>query len=74
MKTVNHTYSFYGKLSDVAKQLEPEGFWQIHKSFLVNPKYIESLEYNEIVMANSDILPISQSRRKYIKMLQFEMD
>ena len=36
-------YTIYTKLDDVAESLQNKGFCRIHKSYLVNLKYVESV-------------------------------
>ena len=43
------------------------GFIQIHKSFLVNYKYIFQIRSNEVVMDDGKILPLSKYRAKEVK-------
>ena len=62
--TEKETYSCYGKLSDYENI---EGFINIHKSILVNTNYIKSYNYKSIELKNGEILPISQSRRPYVR-------
>lgn len=63
------TYMFYGKLSDVQKQLEDKNtrFIRIHQSYLVNMKYIREYHYTDVIMSNGDILLISRDNRKMVR-------
>lgn len=67
----NNTYMFYGKLSDVQKQLEEKNtrFIRIHQSYLVNMKYIREYHYTDMVMSNGDILLISRENRKNVRQI-----
>jgi DNA-binding LytR/AlgR family response regulator len=42
-------------------------FLYIHKSYVVNYAYVAKFRYSEVTMSNSDVLPISQARRKAIR-------
>ena len=42
-------------------------FCEIHKSFVVNMRYIVKYEKNNITMKNGDILPISRSMQKNVE-------
>ena len=44
LHTVNETYSFYGKLNEITKSLNPLLFVRTHVSYLVNMEYIHSME------------------------------
>lgn len=58
---------FYGSLKQIYPQLQDQGFLFIHYSFLVNGNRIISYEYDQILMDNHILLPISQSHRKNLK-------
>lgn len=66
--------TFYGKLSDVFKQVAKHHFMFIHKSFIVNYLFITKFKHDEVTMTNSEVLPISQSRRKMIRKLQMKFE
>jgi len=68
--TKHETDEFYGKLSDIAGQLNKLDFFQIHKSYLVNYNYISEFQYNQVKIANYIVLPISQKRRKAVREIQ----
>ena len=46
------------------RRLKREYFCRIHKSFLVNPRYITEVKKSEIKMDNNEILSVSKARRK----------
>lgn len=46
------------------EELKREYFCRIHKSFLVNPRYITEVKKSEIKMDNNEILSVSKARRK----------
>lgn len=56
-----------GVLRDYAEQLECQGFVQIHKSYLVNMKYISVIEKDSVVMTNQRSIPLSRHRKKEVK-------
>lgn len=74
MITIEGKTSFYGKLDDVYKQIKDNCFLYIHRSYIVNYKYIDSIEYEQVTLSNQITLPISQKRRKEIRTqyLKFE--
>lgn len=61
---------YYGKLNDVEEKSgqTKKNFWRIHKSFLVNARYIKVKEYNRVRLINGEILDISEDRRKDINL------
>ena len=58
--TKNSTDKFYGKLDDI--ETKSLLFVRIHKSFLVNKKYIRSISADTVILSNGETLPVS---RKY---------
>lgn len=65
--TSHGVLSYYGRLSDVTEQLDPEYFWPIHKSYIVNMHMTASFTKDHCIMVNSDILPVSKPYRQEIK-------
>lgn len=66
----NRVEEFYGKLDKICQQLPKQEFLYIHKSYIVNVSYIQHFEYEHITLVNGEVLPISQSRRKKIRIEQ----
>ena len=50
------------KISDMEKRLEPYQFLRIHKSYLVNYRYIYSLQNKTVTLEDGTVLPISRYR------------
>lgn len=74
MVTLEGEIIFYGSLSDIYYKLKEYHFFYIHKSFLVNYNHIIEFGYEQIVMSNKIILPISQSKRKGIREMQLRFE
>lgn len=55
-------YTTYEKLDIIDELLREAGFCRIHKSYLVNLKYVESIERYKVRLSNGDCLGISKSR------------
>lgn len=51
-------------LSVLARELEPCGFFRVHKSYLVNMGNIRLIGESEISMANGEAVPLSRHRRR----------
>lgn len=62
----DEVHEFYGKLSDVEKQLANKDFIQIHKSYLVNYFHVIKYQYENVQMSNNTVLSISQQHRKSV--------
>lgn len=64
-------YTFYGVLSELEEQLEPHGFLRIHKSYLVNMKYLKKFQCREARLDNGMLLRVgeksyAENKRKYL--------
>ncbi|WP_298482995.1 LytTR family DNA-binding domain-containing protein [uncultured Ruminococcus sp.] len=68
VKMVDGRASFYGKLSDVRQQKCFESFLNIHKSYLVNPDYIERYTTNSVYLCGPEheVLPISRTQQSVV--------
>lgn len=71
--TVNGEDIFYGKLKEVMNMLKGLTFFQIHKSFFVNMTHVTLFRYEELVLSNGEVLGISQSKRKAVRLKQKEL-
>lgn len=58
---------FYGKMDDLARELEPEGFLRIQKSYLVNMAHIKKLTYDHVILSNDKELSVSRRGFSQIK-------
>lgn len=63
----NHKYAFYGKLKEVSLSLPQEEFLYVHKSYIINKRYIQEYSYRECVMTDMRRIPISQINRKEVR-------
>lgn len=65
---------FYDKLNNIEKKMKQEkvDFYRLHKSLLVNSRYIVRKAYDHVELINGKILDISEDRRKEIGALYIE--
>jgi two-component system, LytTR family, response regulator LytT len=61
--TPDASYSYYGRLGDLEKQLAPYGFCRIHTGYIVNWRHVRSVGKTEVVLKNKVQLPVSRSKR-----------
>jgi len=59
--------AFYESLEKVYERVKRYDFLFIHKSYLINYRYIETIRYDSITMTDGTEFSISQSRRKEIR-------
>lgn len=65
------TYSFYASLSALEEKLEPQGFLRIHKSYLVNMRYIKKYQCREMTLEGGFTLRVGEkayatNKKKYL--------
>ena len=64
-------YTFYASLSELEKKLDNLGFLRIHKSYLVNMRYLKKFQCREASLTNGIILRVSEksyadNKKKYL--------
>lgn len=58
---------FYGSLDSVYSRVKGKQFLYVHKSFIVNYQYIRKMEYEQVILYDGVVIPVSQSRRSAIR-------
>ena len=56
-----NSYKTKSSMDKIEKELEKLDFYRCHKSYLVNMKYIETIDKNEIII-NGNKIPVSKHR------------
>ena len=64
-------YSCYASLAEMEKQLAPQGFLRIQKSYLVNMAHLRRFQCREAMLDNGTVLPVSEKnyaeqKQKYL--------
>lgn len=62
--TVNDSYEFRSSLSEIMNQISDFGFIQVHRSYIINYDQIKNIKYDELIMSNGAVIPISRNKRK----------
>lgn len=65
-------YKVRYNLKEYETQLKDKGFVRCHRSYLINMKYIKSLEKNQVLLGNGTVIPISRMKKEYTKTLFYE--
>lgn len=68
IENVRPMYQFYGNMSDLAQKFATLGFLRVHKSYLVNMKYIEIFQCKRLEIKGGILIPSSE--RKYSELKQ----
>ncbi len=61
------TIECYGSLSDLEKQLVPAGFVRTYKSYLVNFKYMHSIEKTQVTLDDGTKIPLSRYKAAEVR-------
>lgn len=61
-------YRFYGNMTDLSQKFEILGFLRVHKSYLVNMRYIKIFQCKRLELNDGFLIPISE--RKYSQLKQ----
>jgi DNA-binding LytR/AlgR family response regulator len=60
--TANESYTYYGKLGELALQLESYHFCRIHSGYVVNWEFVRSLGKNQVMLISGTRLPVSRTK------------
>lgn len=71
--TSSAQYEYYDSLDNVYSIIKNERFIYIHKSYIVNYRFIKNYSYDNVIMSNNQTLPISQSQRKCVRTKYLEI-
>lgn len=71
--TQQENYTMIGKISDLENQLNDHNFIRVHKSFIVNLRYIHNIFKNTITLDNGEEILLSKHRSKEVheKFIQY---
>lgn len=64
--TMNGTKEFYGKLDDIEEKM-PEYFIRIHKSYIVNIRFVIEIRYNSVTLLDKQKLSISRFYKERVR-------
>lgn len=62
IRTINNTYVYKKTLSSFEKTLKSDFFFRVHRSYVVNLKYISSYSETEIIMDNNEKALIAKAK------------
>jgi len=69
IQTKDDNFIIRGNLSDYVEDLAKYDFVLVHRSYLVNMRYVKGINKQEIMMEEGTLLPISRLRYKEVKQL-----
>lgn len=65
--TARADYSDRRGIDEMAALLEKEEFYRVHRSYLINLRYVAFMDGNTVQLVNGDTVPVSRLRKKAFK-------
>ena len=62
----DNTFEIYGKISDMENKLSNKGFLRIHKSYIINMKFLEKISNYQAYLSTNQVFPTSESKYSHI--------
>lgn len=70
--TTREAYNVRYNLSDYEQELTADGFFRIHRGYLVSLAHVKSVGKCELTMDNGAVLPVSRAKEKELKDALFQ--
>ena len=61
-------FTYYGRMGELENRLQEKGFFRCHKSYLVNLKYVDGYNRQEVILENGEKIVIA--KRRYEQFVQ----
>lgn len=65
-------YTVRYNLSDYENELKDDGFFRIHRGYLVALRHVKSMGKHEVTLSDSTVLPVSRTKEKELKDALFQ--
>lgn len=72
IRTADRTYTVRYNLGDYETELAQDGFFRIHRGYLVSLRHVKSLGKHEIMISGNVKLPVSRTKEKSLKETLFQ--
>ena len=72
ISTRKDAYTVRYNLSDYEQELREDGFFRIHRGYLVALRHIKSVEKSQVTLVDNTVLPVSRSKEKELKNALFQ--
>ena len=59
---LENIFTYYGQIGELENRLRDKGFFRCHKSYLVNLKYVEGYNRQEVILENGEKIVIAKRR------------
>ncbi|MBQ8011039.1 MAG: response regulator transcription factor [Oscillospiraceae bacterium] len=72
IRTVDREYTVRYNLGEYEKELSQDGFFRIHRGYLVSLRHVKSLGKHELTLSDGTVLPVSRTKEKTLKEALFQ--
>lgn len=72
VRTADRDYMVRYNLGEYEKELAEDGFFRIHRGYLVSLRHVKSLGKHEVTLSDNTILPVSRTKEKALKEALFQ--
>lgn len=72
IRTADKEYIVRYNLGEYEKELAQDGFFRIHRGYLVSLRHVKSLGKHELTLSENTVLPISRTKEKSLKEALFQ--
>lgn len=59
---LNGIFTYYEQIGELEDKLQDKGFFRCHKSFLINLKYVDGYNRQEVILENGETIVIAKRR------------
>ncbi len=72
IRTADREYTVRYNLGEYEKELSQDGFFRIHRGYLVSLRHVKSLGKHELTLSDGTVLPVSRTKEKPLKEALFQ--
>ncbi len=72
IRTTDREYTVRYNLGEYEKELSQDGFFRIHRGYLVSLRHVKSLGKHEVTLSENTVLPVSRTKEKSLKEAIFQ--
>lgn len=64
INTTTVVFKVRERISELVKRLEPYGFQQVHRSYVVNEQHVVAYKHDEVVLSKNIRIPVSKKYKQ----------
>ena len=67
------TYDLNSNLGELESRLKNYGFYRVHKSYLVNMRFVQSVERYQVRLVNEECIPVPRAKYQAVREAYFKL-